>query len=51
MKRKIRKVGSSAVIVISKPMLETLGLKIGDKAEIKAIQQGQVLITKVEGDK
>jgi antitoxin component of MazEF toxin-antitoxin module len=50
-KRKIRKLGSSAIIVISKPMLETLGLKIGDSADIKAIKQGQVLITKVEGDK
>lgn len=48
MKMKIRKIGCSAMVALAQPMLETLGLEIGDFADVKAINENQILITRIE---
>lgn len=45
--RKITTSGNSPAVTINPVMLETLGLKIGDKVEVKLDLAGKITIEKV----
>jgi antitoxin MazE len=45
----IRKIGNSAGVILPKPVLETLGAKLGDRIEFVA-EDGRVFLSPVKAD-
>ena len=47
MRSSVRKIGNSAGVILSKPVLAVLGAEIGDQVEVTTTDDGKVVITSV----
>jgi antitoxin MazE len=49
MKSQVRKLGNSQGVIIPKPLLDEIGVKIGDPVELKVNKKGRLVIAPARG--